>query len=132
MTRAFFDSNVILYLISGDADKAARSEALVAEGGVISVQVLNEFTSVALRKYGLPWSRIRSALDPIRYACRVENIGLETHDRATLLSERYGYGFYDALILAAALIAGCTVLYSEDMQDGQVIDGQLTIRNPYL
>lgn len=132
MTRAFFDSNVILYLISGDADKAAKSEALVAEGGVISVQVLNEFTSVALRKYGLPWSRIRGALDPIRYVCQVEIVSSETYDRATLLSERYGYGFYDALILAAALIAGCTVLYSEDMQNGQVIDGRLTIRNPYL
>lgn len=132
MTEAFFDSNIILYLVSSDAERAARSEALIAEGGVISVQVLNEFTSVALRKYGLPWARIRGALDPIRYACRVEPIGLDTHDRAGLLSERYGYSFYDALILAAALIAGCTVLYSEDMQDGQVIEGQLTIRNPYL
>lgn len=131
MTKAFFDSNIILYLISGDVDKAARSEALVAEGGVISVQVLNEFTSVALRKYKLPWSRIRGALDPVRYACAVESVSVETHERATVLAERYEYSFYDALILAAALIAGCSVLYSEDMQDGQVIDGQLTIRNPY-
>jgi predicted nucleic acid-binding protein len=104
----------------------------VAEGGVISVQVLNEFTSVALRKYSLPWSRIHGALGPIRQVCRIESVTLETHERATVLCERYGYSFYDALILAAALIASCSVLYSEDMQDGQVIDNRLLIRNPYI
>ena len=132
MTEAFFDSNILLYLISSDADKAAMSEGLLAEGGVISVQVLNEFTAVAVRKYGLPWSRIHEALIPVRYACRVEPLSEATYDRATALGQRYGYSFYDCVILAAALIAGCEILYSEDMQNEQVVEGQLTILNPYL
>lgn len=132
MAEAFFDSNVLLYLIASDTGKADRSENLLAKGGVISVQVLNEFTNVALRKQGLAWSRIHGALAPIRYLCRIEPIGVETYDRATALCERYGYSVYDGMILAAALMAGCTTLYSEDLHHGQIIDERLTIENPYL
>lgn len=78
VAEAFFDSNVLLYLIASDTEKAMRSEALLAEGGVISVQVLNEFTNVALRKQGLAWSQIHGALAPIRYLCRIEPLRLET------------------------------------------------------
>ncbi len=131
VAEAFFDSNVILYLISGDVEKAARSEALVAEGGVISVQVLNEFTSVALRKYGLPWSRIRGALDPIRYARRVEVAVFETHDRAASLAERW-------TALASTTPSPSPPPWSpvarssipKTCRNGQVIDGQLDDPQP--
>jgi len=132
VAEAFFDTNVLLYLIASDIEKATRTEALLAEGGVISVQVLNEFSNVALRKHGLAWSQIHGALAPIRYLCRIEPIRLETYDRAMMLCERYGYSVYDATILASALLAGCSTVYSEDLQHGQIIDAQLTIRNPYL
>jgi predicted nucleic acid-binding protein len=130
-TKVFFDTNVLLYLLSGDAAKADRAEALVIVGGVISVQVLNEFASVASRKLGMSWAEIREVLDTIRAVCRVEPITLETHDRGFALSERYGFPIYDSMILASALLAGCDRVFTEDLQDGQDIDGRLTVRNPF-
>ena len=127
----FYDTNVVLCLLSGDPVKADRSEELLAGGGTISVQVLNEFAFVASRKLHMSWPEIREALTQIRAVCPVTPLTIETHDRASQLAERYGLSIYDASITAAALLAGCTTLYSEDMHNGQVIDRQLTIRNPF-
>ena len=127
----FFDTNVLLYLLSADAAKADRAEELLAGGGMVSVQVLNEFASVASRKLRMPWTEIREVLAQVRAVCVVEPMNLETHDAALRVAERYGLSIYDALIVAAALQAGCKTLQSEDMQDGQVIDRKLTIRNPF-
>ena len=129
--EAFFDTNVVLYLLSGDAAKADLAEGLLATGGVISVQVLNEFSAVASRKLHMAWPEIRDVLAQVRAVCTVEPMSVDTHDRGTQLAERYGLSTYDALIIAAALLAGCTALYSEDMQDGQVIEQRLVIRNPF-
>lgn len=129
--EAFFDTNVILYLLSADGAKADRAEELLAIGGVISVQVLNEFASVASRKLGMAWPEIREVLAQIRVVSPVAPLSVDTHDRALQVAERYGLSINDALIVAAALMAGCTTLYSEDMQDGQVIERQLTIKNPF-
>ncbi len=131
VAKAFFDSNVLLYLLSADVAKAERAEALLAQGGTISVQVLNEFASVATRKCAMSHSDIREALLPIRGLCEVVPLTLEIHDRALRVAERYGFSIYDALIVGAALDAGCDTLYSEDLQDGQIIDGVLTINNPF-
>ena len=130
-SEVFFDTNVLLYLLSGEAAKADGVEALVAAGGVISVQVLNEFASVASRKLAMSWGEIREVLGTIRALCRVEPVSLETHDRGLALSERYGFSIYDSMILAAALLAGCSLLITEDLQHGQIIDGTLTVRNPF-
>jgi predicted nucleic acid-binding protein len=130
--KDFFDTNVCLYLLSADTAKAERAEELIALGGTISVQVLNEFAAVASRKLRMPWSEVRDVLTQIRAVCAVEPITLETHDRAVQIAERYGLSIYDALIVSSALLAGCKTLNSEDMQDGQVIDRQLTIRNPFV
>lgn len=129
--KAFFDTNVVLYLLSGDSDKADRAEALLTQGGIVSVQVLNEFTSVARRKLGMSWVEVREILTHLRAICAVEPISLAAHDNALDIVERYGYSIYDALILAAALMAGASTIFTEDMQDGQVIDTKLTIRNPF-
>ena len=129
--KAFFDTNVVLYLLSEDAEKADRAEALLTDGGVISVQVLNEFTSVATRKLGMSWVEIREVLTQLREICAVEPISLAVHDRAITIAERYGYSIYDALILAAALISGASQLYTDDMQDGQIIDSELRISDPF-
>jgi predicted nucleic acid-binding protein len=128
---ASFDTNVVLYLLSADATKADRAEALLAAGGTISVQVLNEFAAVALRKLHVSWPEIREALEPVRAVCSVEPLSIQTHGQATKIAERYGLSVCDSLIAAAALLAGCKTLYSEDMQDGQVIERKLTIRNPF-
>ena len=99
--------------------------------GCISVQVLNEFAAVAIRKLGLSWADIREVLDVVRAVCKVDPVTVETHDRAITIAERYGFIFYDALIVAAALLAGCSTLYSEDLQAGQKIEGTLRIVNPF-
>jgi predicted nucleic acid-binding protein len=127
----FFDTNVVLYLLSADTAKADRAEELLALGGTISVQVLNEFVAVASRKLRMSLMEIREVLTPIRAICAVEPITVETHERALRIADRYGMSIYDALIVSAALLAGCETLHSEDMQDGQVIDRKLTIRNPF-
>jgi predicted nucleic acid-binding protein len=128
---AFFDTNTLLYLISADERKASQTQHLIQGGGTISVQVLNEFSNVCLRKHALSWGEIGEVLTPIRMLCRIVPLTVETHDRAVLVARRYRYRIYDALIIASALGAGCTTLYSEDMQDGQILDTVLTIRDPF-
>jgi len=129
---SFFDTNVLLYLLSDDSDKADLVEELLAEHGTISVQVLNEFAVVAIRKLKMPLREVREILDTIRAVCGVESITLATHDRGLAINERYGFSLYDSMLVASALISGVKTLYSEDLQHGQIIDGQLRIVNPFL
>ncbi len=129
--KAFFDTHCLLYLLSADTDKAQRAEQLVADGGVISIQVLNEFASVASRKLGMRIPEIQECLDPIRQVCGIEPVTFETHLRGLELAQRYGFSIYDSMIIAAALLAGCKILYSEGWQDGQRIEG-LRISNPFV
>ena len=130
--RPFFDTNVLLYLFSGDTSKADAAESVMVQGGTISVQVLNEFTSVAQRKMGMSIPEIRAVLGPIRDVSSVVPLHEETHDDALRIADRYGYSFWDALILASALEAGCSILYTEDMQAGQLVEQSLRIINPFL
>jgi predicted nucleic acid-binding protein len=126
----FLDTNILLYLVSAETAKADRAEELVAAGGVISVQVLNEFASVALRKFAMGLPEIREVLSAVRAICSVEPLSERTHDLALELTERFQLCFYDSLIVAAAILADCSILYSEDMQDAQTIES-VTIRNPF-
>jgi predicted nucleic acid-binding protein len=129
---SFFDTSVLLYLLSEDANKADRVEELLAERGTISVQVLNEFAAVALRKLRMPLSDVREILGTVRAVCTVEPVTLATHERGLAVHERYGFALYDSMIIASALIAGGKALYAEDLQHGQVIDAQLRVVNPFL
>jgi predicted nucleic acid-binding protein len=130
--RVFLDTNILLYTIGQHDVRTPVAEALVEQGGVLSVQVLNELASVAHRKLKMSWQDVANALDAIRILCpSVVPITAETHDAALRLAVRHGFHIDDALIMAAALEAGCGMLYSEDMQSGQVIGGRLTIRNPF-
>jgi predicted nucleic acid-binding protein len=128
----FFDTSVLLYLLSGDSHKADRVEQLLAERGTISVQVLNEFAAVALRKLRMQLRDIREILDTVRAVCRVEAVSVAIHDRGLAVNERYGFSLYDSMIVSSGLLVGSEVLYSEDLQHGQVIDGQLRVVNPFL
>jgi predicted nucleic acid-binding protein len=130
--RAFADSNVPLYLLSEDAGKVAKAEAVLGSSCLISVQVLNEVTSVLRRKYQYAWKQIEDFLQLLRSTCLVAPLTEETHDTARRLAERYNFSFYDALIAAAALLAECRILYSEDMQHGLVLEGRLRIVNPFI
>jgi len=126
----FFDTNVLLYLLSDDVTKADRAEELVRAGGVVSVQVLNEFASVASGKFAMHYTEIRRTLSAIRTLCTVKPVDVATHELGLELAERYRYSFYDSVVLAAATHAGCSTLFSEDFQHGQTIE-RLTIRNPF-
>jgi predicted nucleic acid-binding protein len=128
---SFFDTSVLLYLLSDDTVRADRIETLLSERGVISVQVLNEFAVVALRKLKMPLNEVREILDTIRAVCAVEPITVETHDRGLAVLERYRFSLYDSMLVATALISGAKILYSEDLQNGQIIDDQLRVRNPF-
>lgn len=130
--KAFFDTNVLIYAAIKDDPRSERAEQLLVVEGVISVQVLNEFVSVARGKFQMPWKAVKAALLWIRFLCpNVVPIEIETHEAAVRIAERYGYRIYDALIVASALEAKCEVLYSEDMQDGQVLERRMRIRNPF-
>jgi predicted nucleic acid-binding protein len=131
MPDSFFDTNVLLYLASSDLTKVQRAKALVGAGGMISVQVLNEIANVARRKMGLDWDQTHALLDALRGLLAVRPLTVEVHDAGLALAERYRLSVYDAMILASALDAGCTTLWSEDMQDGLSIDGRLQILNPF-
>ncbi len=130
MRASFIDTNVLVYLAS-NAQKANRAEALVAEGGTISVQVLNEVANVARRKMSLSWERTRNFLALLRGLLNVMPLTIETHEDALGLAERYGFAFYDATIVAAAIRAGCDTLWSEDMQHGMRVANRLRILNPF-
>ena len=129
--KSFIDTNVLIYLLSADSAKADRAEEVILKGGIISVQVLNELTNLALRKLGMPWPEINDVLSLIRCVCPVEPLTVETHDCGIHVAERYKLGVYDSMIVAAALISGCKTLYSEDMHDGLLIDDQVHVCNPF-
>lgn len=131
-TEAFVDTNVLIYLLSADAAKADRAEALVSDGALISVQVLNEMTNVARRKLAMPWEEIDELVAAIRASCKVQPLTIETHDTGRRLAQRYGLGVYDAMIAASALLGNCRTLFSEDMHHGLVIDRQVRVCNPFL
>jgi predicted nucleic acid-binding protein len=129
--KPFFDTNVILYAFRQNDTRGQFAETLLAAGGALSVQVLNEFVAVARRKFDKSWEDVRRALDILRVFCPDPvPLTVETHERAVDIAERYGYSIFDSLTIAAALRAGARTLYSEDMREGQVIEG-LRIRNPF-
>ena len=130
MSADFFDTNVILYLLD-DGPKADIAEDLIARRGMISVQVLNEALVNCRRKAAMSWEEAGLFLDGIRRLCTVCDLSAKTHDIGRALGERYGFSVYDAMIVAAALEAGCTTLYTEDMHDGLMVEGQLRIVNPF-
>jgi predicted nucleic acid-binding protein len=131
MPASFFDTNVLVYIASGDSAKADRAEAAIAAGGVISVQVLNELANVARRKMQMSWTETHALLTMLRGLLTVHPLTLETHEIGLELAERYGFSMYDAMIAASALHAGCDTLWSEDMQHDMVVDERLRIVNPF-
>jgi predicted nucleic acid-binding protein len=131
MPVSFFDTNVLVYIASGDATKADRAEAAIAAGGAISVQVLNELTNVARRKMQLSWNETHAFLDMLRGLLTVHPLTVETHETGLALAERYGLSTYDAMIAASALHARCDTLWSEDMQHGMALTEGLRIVNPF-
>jgi len=129
--KSFLDTNILLYAFREDDRRNETARILLVRGGLTGVQAVNEFVAVARRKLGMSWTDISRALAAICKLCPSPvPLTLEIHGKALQIAERYGYHIYDSLLIAAALKTSCTTLYSEDMHDGQVIEG-LTIRNPF-
>ena len=126
----FVDTNVVVYAFQ-NGPKSERALLALADS-IISVQVLNEFANVCLRKLGYDFPVLDRFIEEIRSTVSgIEPILEETHDNARAIAERYKLGFYDSALIASALLADCDSFYSEDLQDGLVIEGVLTIRNPF-
>ena len=130
MSAEFVDTNIVLYLLD-DGPKADRAEAILGQGPRISVQVLNEAMVNCRRKAGLSWDETGAFLAGIRALCHVEDLTLQTHEVGRALAERYGFSVYDAMIVAAALIAGCSTIWTEDMHNGLLVENQLQLVNPF-
>lgn len=129
--KPFLDTNVLIYAFAANDPRGTAAEALVAAGGVISVQVLNEFVSVSRRKLRRDWTHIEGAVEVLRTLLDPPvPVTVELHDAALACARDLGFAFYDALIVAAAIRSGCSILYSANMQHGQTVEG-LTIRNPF-
>lgn len=127
---SFFDTNIVVYA-QERGEKGNIARALLAEGGYLSVQVLNEFASVSSRKQGRTWPEIEDAVSDILALVRPPlSITIDLNRQARRLASEIGFSFYDALIVAAAIKAGCQTLYSEDMQHGRTV-GSVTITNPF-
>jgi predicted nucleic acid-binding protein len=131
--KAFFDTNILVYVVGQRDKRTDKAEALLAGGGIISVQVLNELANVSRKKLRMPWEEIDEALAAIRVLCPSPlPVTTDMHDAGRRIAAKYGYSMFDGLIAASALEAECDTLYSEDLQDGQVIEGRLTVRNPFV
>lgn len=129
--KPFLDTNILIYAFATNDVRTEKAEALLAAGGIISVQVLNEFVNVSCRKLGRNWRDIENALGILRTLLDPPiPISVELHEAAVAIARDNRLSFYDSLIIAAAQYAKCNLLYSEDMQDGQTI-GDLAIRNPF-
>lgn len=126
----FVDTNIVVYAF-GPGPKSEPALAKLGEA-TISVQVLNEFANVCLRKLHYDQSTLDRLISDIRWkAGEIVPVTEETHDLARKIVFRYKLGFYDSTLIASALLADCVTFYSEDMQSGMVIEGLLTIRNPF-
>ncbi len=129
--KIFFDTNILLYLLSSDSKKADWVSSNLQQSNVISVQVLNEFTSASLRKIKISHAELDEFLDLFTSIFSVMKLDMETFNTGLMISRQYGYQHYDSMIIAAALEAGCERLYSEDMQHRQIINKKLQIVNPF-
>jgi predicted nucleic acid-binding protein len=128
----FLDTNILVYAHSEGDYRTATARQLLLDGGVVGVQILNEFASVARAKLAMTWAEVQEAVENILILFpNPRSLGIETHRRALGLSKRYGFSIWDGLVVAAAVEAGCSKLLTEDMQHGQVVEG-VRIENPFL
>lgn len=128
----FLDTNILVYAFTNDR-RTARADALLAAEPGLAVQSFNEFANVARRRrLGWDQARITDALDALYVVCPTpQALTFDVHRHGLALVWRHGFALYDSMIVAAAIAAGCDTLWSEDMHHGLVVEGTLTIRNPF-
>ena len=129
--RTFIDSNVIIYLFSGDERKKQLALSFLQPKYFISTQVVNENVNVCLRKLKLTKEDAFAHGKNLLNTFAIANIYPSTIMKAFDLSGKYLFSFWDSLIVAAALENSCKILFSEDMHEGLLIEQSLTIINPF-
>lgn len=132
MSANFVDTNVVIYCVSDDEEKRSKALTLLAARPIISAQVLNETAHTMRRKLRFEPAEIGAVILRLVQECHVVPMTADTTLSALSIAERYKFSIYDSLIIAAAVDADCTTLYSEDLQHRQIIENQLTIINPFL
>jgi len=132
--KTFLDTNILIYCYSSsDLTKQSKAQSVANQTNVlISTQVMKEFTNVLCKKFKLDWQAISDALNELEKNFNVHTNTPTSIKKACKIADRYGFSFFDSLIIAAALETDCVILYSEDMQDGQLIENKLTIKNPLI
>ena len=129
--RPFFDTNILIYAFTSGDPRSEIAGELLAQGGRIGVQNLNEFAAVASRKLKMPWPEVQEALTAIRTLCPSPvPLTLEIHEAALKIVTKHQFRIYDATIVAAAIASSSPILYSEDLRHGQVIAG-VTVQNQF-
>lgn len=131
--RVFLDTNVLVYAYSND-DPVKRVKALevcLLDDAWISTQVLIEFINTFRRKFGSAWTDLEASLEELTQNYPLHVNTATTVSEALRLANRYQLSWFDSLIVAAALECGCETLFSEDLNEGLVVDGKLTVVNPF-
>ena len=128
----FADTNIIVYAVGQDSDQRTKARQILADGVTVSAQVINETVSVLTRKQGVNLAVAHEVAESLLDLCEVVPVDASTIRAAIRLVRRYKLSHWDSLIVAAALLAGCEKLYSQDMQHGQVFDEQLKVVNPFF
>jgi predicted nucleic acid-binding protein len=128
----FVDTNILVYSVADDLRKRVIAEELLMQDWiVISPQVISEFVAVTLRKHILEPAKVTEYARKFLHVFQITVTSAETITIALEIMTKYRLSYWDSLILAAALESSCAVVYSEDLQAGQVIEGRLTIVNPF-
>lgn len=129
--KCFADTNVAIYALDADSVKRGKALDILASRPVISTQVVNEYLNVLLKKRKLDRAEANTLARALMATCDVAPVTPDITELAMHIGECCRIGHWDALIVAAALATGCDTLYSEDLQDGQVFEEQLTVSNPF-
>ncbi|HWA20164.1 MAG TPA: PIN domain-containing protein [Devosia sp.] len=131
MNAKFADSNVLLYVASGNSRNAKIAEQLLEGQPTISVQVLNEIANVFVTKWKRSWTDALEFLNMVSATSAIVPLDEATHELGLMVARRHKLHIYDSMIVASALLAGCDTLYSEDMHHGLVVEDRLRIVNPF-
>ncbi len=131
--KIFIDSNIIIYAYSVDEPKKLKiaRNILLSHEIILSTQTINEFINVTTRKKMLTLGQVVEIVHELFDLCSIKFIDQKTIEKALVLVEKYHYSYFDSLMIASALVADCSILYSEDMHHDHVIENQLKIINPF-
>ena len=130
--KFFLDTNIILYAFGKDDDKKRIAKELIRQKLIVSVQVINEVCSILFKKFNFSVKEIKDILNFIKNKTEIQPVNMQTVEYCLHIKEKYNFSYWDSLIISSALENRCLILYTEDMQESQIIEGQLKVINPFI